>query len=800
MLRAITIIFIFTIYSSAQTVTVKDEKTQKPLELVSVYSGDLNRALTTDSKGKVDISIFNNSNVIVFRLLGYKILKFSPDELSKTNYTVLMKEQPVAIANVVVSANRWAEDRGDIAQTIEIITPKDVELQNPQTVADMLSMTGSVYVQKSQLGGGSPMIRGFATNRVLLVVDNVRMNNAIFRSGNIQNIIAIDANSLSNAQVFFGPGSVIFGSDAIGGVMAFNTRSPQFSYSSKPLFKAGALARYSSANNENTGSVNLSIGFEKLAFHSSFTYSKFGDLTMGSIGPVDYLRPEYQSRINGIDSAVVNPDPKVQKYSGYNQINFMQKIRFKPNEAWEIDYGLHYSTTADVPRYDRLIEYRNNRFRSGQWYYGPQKWMMNNLTITSFSSNSMFDLSKLIFAYQTFEESRHDRNFRNNILNHRTENVGVFTLNFDMMKNINVNSNVSYGFEAVLNNVASKGESENVVSGQRKARSTRYPDGSVWNSYSVYAAYKNKFSEEFILHSGFRYALVHTSSKYDTTFFKFPFTSSELTTGALTGSAGLVWHPKQSWQINLNISSGFRAPNIDDIGKVFDSSPSSVVVPNPNLKPEYIYSAELGFIYSFSNSLRIDFAAYYSYLSNALVRRDFQLNGNDSIVYDGKVSRVQAIQNAAFASILGIQAGVDFKLTEGLSFATKFCYQNGEEEDDAGKTVPLRHAAPFFGNARMTYEKGLVNLVLYADYNSEISYDNLAPTEREKTALYAKDSGGRPFSPSWYTINMKLGVKLFDFTVLGLGIENITDQRYRPYSSGISAPGRNFISSIRINL
>ena len=94
-------------------------------------------------------------------------------------------------------------------------------------------MTGAVFIQKSQLGGGSPMIRGFSTNRILIVVDGVRMNNAIYRSGNLQNIISIDALATEEAEVIFGPGSIIYGSDDIGGVMDFHSLTPRYSLSNK---------------------------------------------------------------------------------------------------------------------------------------------------------------------------------------------------------------------------------------------------------------------------------------------------------------------------------------------------------------------------------------------------------------------------------------------------------------------------------------------------------------------------------------------------------------------------------------
>jgi hemoglobin/transferrin/lactoferrin receptor protein len=784
----------------AQNVIVKDAKTAKPLELVSVYSGDLNRSLITDSKGRVDISFFKNNKELVFRLLGYEKLKLSLEEIAKLNYVVLLKEQPVSLENVVVSSNRWEEDRREVVQTIELITPKDVEFMNPQTAADMLTMTGNVFVQKSQLGGGSPMIRGFATNRLLMVVDNVRINTAIFRSGNIQNVISLDANSLANAQVIFGPGSVIFGSDAIGGVMEFNTLVPQYSYSSEPLFKSNFMSRYSSVNNERTGNLNFSVGLQNWGFLTSVTYSKFDDLKMGSDAPAEYLRNEYQARINGKDTAIVNSDPLVQKSSGYSQINLMQKVRFKPNDEWEFNYGFHYSATTDVPRYDRLIEYRNGKLRSAEWYYGPQKWMMNTITATNFSNSPFYDLSKIIFAHQWFEESRHDRNFNNNNKNNRVDVVNALSLNIDLLKTLTETSQLNYGAEVVINKVGSFGEGENITTGIKKPINTRYPDGSTWNSYSLYASYKNKLSEKYVLQTALRYTLVHTQSEYDTTFFKFPFTTSELTTGALTGSVGFIWNPEKDLQVNLSLSTGFRAPNIDDIGKVFDSAPGSVVVPNANLKPEYITSVELGLIKLFSDNLKFELTGYYSYLDNALVSRDFQLNGLDSIVYDGTNSRVQAIQNAAFASIWGIQTGIEFKFFNYFGFSTKLSYQCGKEEDDAGAEVPLRHAPPYYGTVRLHFEKSGLNLMIYADYNGEVSYDNLAPTERDKPAIYAKDANGKPYSPGWFTLNLKGGYQINDYLQLNAGIENILDKGYRTYSSGIVAPGRNFIGSLRVML
>ncbi|HSD64469.1 MAG TPA: TonB-dependent receptor [Ignavibacteriaceae bacterium] len=788
----------FSLFS--QVITVKNQETQNPLELVSVYNSDPNRSLLTNSNGKVDITNLDKTKPIIFRMLGFEKLELAYAEIEKNDFTIFMKSTTISLDNVVVTTKRWEENKSEIPNTITVVTPRDVDFQNPQTTADMLGLSGNVFIQKSQLGGGSPMIRGFSTNRLLIVVDGVRMNTAIFRSGNLQNVISLDANSLDHTEVIFGPGSVIYGSDAIAGVMSFHTLVPHLASDGSPLFNAGVMTRFSSADLEKTGHIHFNVGLKHFGFLSSVTYTDFGDLTMGSNGPDEYLRPTYQERINGHDSVLVNSDPKVQKITGYNQINFMQKVLFAPVNEWELEYGFHYSTSSDVTRYDRLVRPKGNTLRSAEWYYGPQNWMMNSLAFTNYNMNSIYDLFKIILAYQNFEESRHDRNLNAPDRTNRIEKVNAFSLNFDLIKKINESSNLFYGAEVILNKVASSGTTENIITGLVSPDASRYPDGSTWNSYGIYLTYKNKFSPQYILQTGVRYNYVTLDAEFDTTYYPFPFTKANMKTGAVTGNAGLVWHPQSDWQFNFNLSTGFRAPNVDDLGKIFDSEPGSVVVPNPDLKPEYAYSAELGLMKIFSDLLEFDVAGYYTYLDNALVRRDFTMNGSDSLMYDGTMSKVQAIQNAAYAYIWGIESTLEFNFAKYFSFRSEFNYQKGEEEDDAGNVTPLRHAAPWFGQTKLSFRKDKTGISLSMIYNGQISFEDLSPSEYEKDYLYALDANGNIYSPAWYTLNLKLSYQIFDNIELYFGMENITDQRYRPYSSGITAAGRNFIGSLRINI
>lgn len=783
---------------TAQTLTVVDRQTLQPLELVSLYSPAPRATAVTDGQGQADISEFEGADSIYFRLIGYEATVRSYEELRAADFTMMMEEDQLLLDEIVVSANRWEQDRREVPFHIAVLRAREVQFQQPQTAADLLGTSGQVFIQKSQLGGGSPMIRGFAANRVLLVIDGVRMNNAIFRSGNLQNVISLDPLATQNAEVIFGPTSVIYGSDAIGGVMDFHTLMPKLSSGENKLFAGNALLRYSSANNEKTAHLDLQYGGQHWGFVTSVSFSDFGDLRMGSNGPEEYLRSQYVERIDGEDRVVENEKPRLQVPTGYRQLNAMQKVRFRPSERWEFNYGLHFSTTSDVPRYDRLIERRGGELRSAEWYYGPQRWMMNNLQAQHRQEGGLYDQMRLVAAHQFYQESRHDRRFGRTGLRHREETVNALSFNLDFDKAFSESVSLFYGAEAVFNRIGSTAEVEDIVTGNIEPTSTRYPDGSTWNSYAAYASLKVNLSPQLTLLSGLRYNLIDLYAEFDRTFFDFPFSETSLTKGALTGSAGLTYRPEPGWQFNVNLSSGFRAPNIDDVGKVFDSEPGAVVVPNPDLNPEYAYSADVGLVKTAGEWLRLDVTGFYTLLDNALIRRDFQFDGRDSIVYDGTLSQVQAIQNAARARVWGVQAGVELRLPKGFSISSRYNWQDGEEEEPGSEqTLPVRHIAPSFGTTHLIYQRERLKLDLYAVYNGEIAFADLAPSERGKPDIYAVDENGNPYSPNWYTLNLKASYQLSPALQLNAGLENITDQRYRPYSSGIAGPGRNLILALR---
>ncbi len=789
------IISFFTLQNFGQSITVIEALTEEPLPGIVLYNLKKTTSVVTDINGKASLENFTTQETIYFQNFLYGKLELKKSELKALNYVVTLYPKTEDLKQIVISASKFEQRKTDIPQTIISLNAKDIAFANPQTSADALENTGNIFIQKSQLGGGSPMIRGFSTNRLLITVDGVRMNNAIFRGGNLQNVISIDPLALHNTEITLGAGSVVYGSDAIGGVMSFYTKKPQLSYKDTLFFSSNALTRYANSNSEKTGHLDFNLGYKKWGFLTSISYSDFGDLKMGSHGPEDYLRPNYVIRQDGQDVLVTNSNPRVQKPTGYHQINIMQKAKYELSNNFNFDFGLYYSTTSDFSRYDRLLRPNGENLRSAEWQYGPQSWFMANAQVTKTSSSSnLYDKIQSTIAFQNFKESRADRDFESALREVRAETVNVFSFNLDLEKKTGTKTTLYYGLEYLHNTVGSTAREENIDTNTSSANVTRYPNNATWQSLAAYTSLKYKPNSKFVFQSGLRYnhVIANADFRENNTLLNLPFTNTEINTGALTGTAGITWITNPMIQWKLNASTAFRAPNIDDIGKVFDSEPGAVVVPNKGLKAEYAYGGELGLKLNFDSTFILDLATYYTFLDNALIRRDFELNGESQIIYDGELSTIQAIQNASKAWIYGLEIGAEVNFSKQFKLRSQYNIIGGTEENN-GLEVPTRHVAPNFGRTHLIWHNSKFLIDGFLVYNNELSFNKLAPSELSKDYLYASDTNGNPYSPFWHTFNLRTQYQYNSNFRFSVSLENITDQRYRPYSSGISAAGRNFI-------
>lgn len=707
--------------------------------------------------------------------------------------------EAVPIREMVVSAVRNGQSRTAVAQQLAVIGRAQLVQMNAQTTADALQQSGTVFVQRSQQGGGSPVLRGFEASRVLLVVDGVRMNNAIYRTGHLQNAITIDNNILDRVEVLFGPASTLYGSDALGGAVCFYTKNPTLAVEGQGLRTTGsALLRTGSANDEKTGHLDFSLAGQRFGALTSLTFSDFGDLRMGEkegSAPFFGLRPFYAQRINGKDSLVRNPDPYVQVFSGYRQYDVLQKFLWKPSNNVAHVLNLQYSTSSNIPRYDRLTDPGTNGqgLNQAEWYYGPQDRLLAAYTLTIKDFGWFNGGMRTTVNYQNIEESRHNRGFNSSNRGSRIETVDIAGLMADLRRLWGTHT-LQIGLDAQYNKVSSSAFRTNINTAAVTGLSTRYPDGgSDMTSIAAYASHQWQHNG-WIFNEGIRAGWVGLTARFqDKTFFPFEFDKATQNVPTLSGNLGAVRQMANGWRIAANAASGFRVPNVDDLGKVFDSQPGSrLIVPNPNIVPEKTFNVDLSASKSISDKLRWETVLWGTLFKDAIVTAPFLFNGRDSILFDGALSRVMANQNARKARLWGFTTVLEADILPELAAYGSVAYTKGRIIADEGKNTPLDHIPPVYGRLGVRWHKKVANAEAFVLFNGKKSINDYN-TEGEDNQQYAPADG----MPAWWTLNLRGTYRLGLFS-LQAGVENLLDVQYRNFASGINGPGRNLYVALRV--
>jgi hemoglobin/transferrin/lactoferrin receptor protein len=401
----------------------------------------------------------------------------------------------------LVISTKLPTDYSKLPTQVVAISAKQIDFQNFQSTAELLSNSGTLFVQKSQQGGGSPAIRGFEASRVLLLVDGVRMNNLIFRAGHLQNVITVDESMLENVGIFYGPTSTLFGSDALGGTVAMTTKRAKFLDETKNKLTGGINTRYSSVNKEKSIAFTLNYAVTNFASLSILSFNDFGDLKMGKEKNHngDYFgeRPTYVITVNGVDQLNSNNDKYTQVGSAYKQYNFLQKFAYKTASGFAHGLNFQFSTSSNINRYDRLTETAGSGLKFSEWYYGPQQRVLGVYSLSKEKALLGSDL-KLNVAFQNAKESRHNRRFGNYNLQNRNENVMMYSVGIDLHKKF-IQGDLFYGFESYSETLNSTAFANNINTGVRTDLDTRYPNGhNNMMRNDVYLSYNEKIAEKTV--------------------------------------------------------------------------------------------------------------------------------------------------------------------------------------------------------------------------------------------------------------------------------------------------------------
>jgi hemoglobin/transferrin/lactoferrin receptor protein len=638
------------------------------------------------------------------------------------------------------------------------------------------------------------------------------MNNAIYRSGHLQNAITIHPNIIERVEIIFGSSSVGYGSDALGGVIHYYTRNPLIN--NKEKIKTQFSSDFSSSNTSVINSISTELSFKKWASLTSLSYSGFGDIRMGKNRRHGYnswgLTPFYSSNNRNTYNPLPleNENPIIQKNTNYNQVDILQKFLCQVNDQNQLIFNIQYSNSSDISRYDKLVEEKNNSLRYAEWYYGPQKRFLFSPQLKIFPEKKYLNSGKITFAMQNLEESRVNRFFGSLTRNYQTEKVNAISVNGDFEFKRNEKNSFSYGFEGVHNDVSSFAFKHDLILKQNQITGytprlpipTRYPSrGSSYTSYAIYLNWIWDITPSLTLNAGIRL----TSTKLDGSWKEFYninalLSEVNLDSEALTGTLALTHRPSKRTQLNAIFSNGFRNPNIDDVGKIRESK-GDLVVPNPFLFPEYAYNFELGVTHYLSKAKNYFSVRGFSTLisrhigrSDYIIFADKTTSNLNTILYNGFEVNTKANTNLGNRYLFGASLDGNISLSSNLSLRGDLSLITALKDQQYG---PLPSISPVFGGLLMTYQKNNWFTSLRYQFSGSKDpedYSNGGEDGLEETPIISESSELYAGSPSWSEFSILTQFKLSQNINLRLGLDNIFDIHYRSFASGISTPGRNF--------
>ena len=819
--RLVILLFFFSTLSFGQQITVKDENTNENLPDVVIFNENKSQSIITDLDGVVDLSLFSSDENIFFQLLGYSTLEILKIEVLNGT-TIYLQSESQNLEEVILSVARSESNVNQIAEKVSVIKSEDLFLSSPASGAELLELSPGVRVQKSQGGGGSPIIRGFEANRVLIVVDGVRMNNAIYRSGHLQNSITIDPNNIERAEVIFGSSSVGYGSDALGGVIHYYTKNPILKGSEK--IKSSFTSNYTSANQGLSNNFITNYSSENWGSITSLSISKFGDIKMGENRDHGFnnwgLTPLYSknSRYSYYSQPSTNSNENVQKNTGYSQVDLFQKFLVKLGDTNLLNINIQFSESSDIDRFDQLSITKGNSLKFSEWYYGPQKRLLISPSLKIFPNRKFMKKGVITFGFQKINESRIKRKFNALNRSHQIEDLKVFSLNGDFDTSFNEDHSISYGVESTYNYNYSKAYDQIIeiqgdeITGlsNKFAIPTRYPsNGSSYTSFASYVNWSWNMSEFFTFNIGTRLTFTGLKASWNDIISVNPQLSEvNLNSEALTTTVSIKLRPSKRVQINTVLSSGFRNPNIDDIGKIRENN-GLLVVPNTFLKPEYAYNLDLGIDFrSLNNRNYISLRGFSTIISRHIGRDEYIVFSDittpdlSTVIYNGEEVTTISNKNLGNRFIHGFSIDGFSQINNNLKFDYGITYTEGDNNETYG---PLPSISPLFGSIALSYSKRGLNLKAvykFSEAKSPGEYSFGGEDGLDETPFTINSEGVLSYlgTPKWSDLSIYGSKNISSNVTLRIGLTNVFDTHYRTFASGISAPGRSFQLGLNLKL
>ncbi|MES2775058.1 MAG: TonB-dependent receptor [Bacteroidota bacterium] len=647
--------------------------------------------------------------------------------------------------NVIVTATRKETKLLSVPYAVNSVSRKELDQYGYRTTPEALAGTTGVFIQKTNHGGGSPFVRGLTGNQTLLLIDGIRFNNATFRFGPNQYLNTVDAYTLSKIEVARGTGSVQYGSDAMGGVVQLFTKDPVFN--SKNGFHATAIGKAATSDMEYTGRGELQYQSGKLAVMAGYTNRNFGDL------------------LGGDTTGKQSP-------SGYMEQAFDAKLKWKVAGNATLVLAHQYVQQKDVPLYHR-VKLENFAY----YFFAPQQRQMSYARLDIDGYNKW--LHKISFT-TSFQSSKEKRSYlRNGNANKFLEEdkVKTFGITGDVLSNITQNWTANSGIEYYHDKVNSMKLQTTLANGNVAYQRGLYPNDATSGNFSVYSLHHIKW-KRFDIEAGLRYNSF-TIKIPDTATTILKLGDVTVKPSSVVANAALLYHISQQQSVYGSFSTGYRTPNIDDMGTL-GLVDFRWEIPAYSLKPEKTYNTELGYRF-ISRKLQASASFFYMHLADIITR--VQVPGQQVAGYN-----VYTKENSQVSYLRGLEASLDYRFSTFFSIRTGASYAYGQ---NLSRSEPMRRIPPFNGRV----------LINYANNKWQAAIENLFAGKQSRLAQGDKDDNRIPAggTPGWNIVNLYGGYVAEGWAVR-IAAQNLFNNDYRTHGSGINGVGRSGWLSVQINL
>ncbi len=677
-----------------------------------------------------------------FRYFGVLILlglSYGPtwaQDASLADSTIVLKEV------VIITALRMEANSNTVAEAVATTGREEILRLPSLNTPDVMATVPGVWMQKTNLGGGSPFIRGLTGYYTLILTDGIRFNNSTFRSGPNQYLATIDQSTLQRIEVLRGQGSVQYGSDAIGGVAQMFFREPEFS-DNKGLNATGRLyANYMNHDMELAGRAEVELGSEKFGFLGGIGYKQLGDTKAG--GELGTLGP-----------------------TGFDEFSWDIKTKMKAGNLILTGVWQHF-VQEDVPLYHQIAPGGGY----SRYHFNPQQRDLGYIQAASTHQSKIFSEIRYTFAYLNSLEVREKQRTGSAILRTERDKVDTYHGGIEMISNFSSRWKASSGVELYHDYVSSSADDFNQDTEIKSAVRGLYPDGTTYTNIALYSVHAVDI-KRFNLTLGGRYNLVQLNVD-DTAFGP-----TKVKPKALVGNAAVVYNVLDGFQLLASANTGFRAPSVNDVSS-FGVADYRYEVPNYDLAPEKSFQYQLG-IRTQLKQWKAEIYGYQNHLNDLITNVPSTYNGQDSL--DG--AKVYTKENVNEARIRGMEASIQYEPVRWLSAFGNMTYTMG---DNITRDEPLSRIPPLFGRVG-TDVRFRKTFTWRLELIAAGKQDRLSSGDKADSRI--KEGG----TPGWMVVNTRAEYQRRNIRV-NAGIQNIFDEAYRVHGSGVDGVGRSFWASI----